>query len=294
MPAAGGVRGGAGAGVAGRGADDRLGALLDGLADRHRHAAVLERAGRVGALDLEVDLAAGALGQPRRRHQRRAALAQGDDRRGLGDRQPVAVLLDHPAPLVAHRGLTPTPPRPASRGRPRARCRQPAQRRRTVAASARRGAAWVTSTSCASSPWPSWRTVWIDTSCSAKTVGDRGQHAGLVGDVEAARGSGWASRPSAAPAGRRTPTRPRPRAPVEPVAGDRDEVAEHGARGRRAAGAAAVEHQLPGRLGLDEHRVVGLAARRPAGGCAGSSPGAPGRRHRRAVGVGSARRSPAA
>ena len=71
-PGAGGVGGGARAGVAGGGADDRLRALLDGLADRHRHAAVLERAGRVGALDLEVDVAAGAAGQLRRRQQRGA------------------------------------------------------------------------------------------------------------------------------------------------------------------------------------------------------------------------------
>src|SRR3712207_8317237 len=45
-------------------------ALLDGLGDGHRHAAVLEGAGRVGALDLEVDLAAGAPGELPRRHQR--------------------------------------------------------------------------------------------------------------------------------------------------------------------------------------------------------------------------------
>ena len=45
----------------------------------------------------------------------------------------------------------------------------------------------------------------------------------------------------------------------EPVAGDGDQVAEHRGRGRRAAGAGAVEHQLPGRLGLHEDGVVGLA-----------------------------------
>ena len=56
--------------------------------------------------------------------------------------------------------------------------------------------------------------------------------------------------------------------PGEVVAGHRDEVAEHRARGRRAARAAAVEHQLPGRLGLDEHRVEGVAdaGQRVAGG----------------------------
>ena len=38
-----------------------------------------------------------------------------------------------------------------------------------------------------------------------------------------------------------------------------DHVAEHGARGRQAAGAAAVEHQRPDGTTLDEHRVVALA-----------------------------------
>ena len=83
-----GVGGGAGAGVAGGGADDRLRALLDGLADGHRHAAVLERAGRVGALDLEVDVAPGAAGELRRRQQRGVALLQGHDRRA--SRSPAA------------------------------------------------------------------------------------------------------------------------------------------------------------------------------------------------------------
>ena len=60
QPGPGRVRGGGGAGVAGGGADDRLGALLDRLGDGHGHAPVLEGAGRVGALHLEVDVAARA------------------------------------------------------------------------------------------------------------------------------------------------------------------------------------------------------------------------------------------
>ena len=49
--------------------------------------------------------------------------------------------------------------------------------------------------------------------------------------------------------------------PGDLVAGDGDEVAEHGARGRAAARARAVEHQAASRLRLDEHRVVGTADR---------------------------------
>ena len=47
----------------------------------------------------------------------------------------------------------------------------------------------------------------------------------------------------------------------EPVAGDGDEVAEDGAGGRLAPGALAVEHQLAGGLGLDEHGVERAADR---------------------------------
>ena len=103
---AGGVRGGAGAGVAGGGADDRLGALLDGLGDGHRHPAVLERPGRVGALDLEPDVAAGALGQLRRVHERRPSLVERDKRL---DRQALAVAPE------AHQWITRAAPRSAPR-----------------------------------------------------------------------------------------------------------------------------------------------------------------------------------
>src|SRR5439155_1045851 len=53
------VGGGGGRGVPGGRADDRLGALGEGSRDRDRHAAVLERAGRVLALALQVQLDAG-------------------------------------------------------------------------------------------------------------------------------------------------------------------------------------------------------------------------------------------
>ena len=95
-----GVRRHRGRGVAGRGADDRLGAVVDGHRDGGGHAAVLERAGRVVALDLEPDLGAGQPGEPLGVDQRGAALAQRDRRRALGDLEQVAVLLDDAAPLV--------------------------------------------------------------------------------------------------------------------------------------------------------------------------------------------------
>ena len=58
--------------VAGERAHHRLGAFLDRLGDGQRHAPVLERAGGVDALELQVDVGADPLGQPRRRQQRRA------------------------------------------------------------------------------------------------------------------------------------------------------------------------------------------------------------------------------
>ena len=95
-----GVRRHRGRGVAGRGADHGLGAVVLGDRDRGGHAAVLERAGRVVALDLEPDLGAGQPGEPLGVHQRGAALAQRDRDGALGDLQQVAVLLDDAAPLV--------------------------------------------------------------------------------------------------------------------------------------------------------------------------------------------------
>src|SRR5581483_12445536 len=45
----------------------------------------------------------------------------------------------------------------------------------------------------------------------------------------------------------------------EPVAAHRNQVAEHRARRRGTTGTATVEHQLPGRVGFHEYRVVGVA-----------------------------------
>ena len=63
--------------VPGRGADHRSGTGLEGLCDRHDHAPVLERAGRVLALDLEVQVRnADRSPEAGRADQRRGALAQ--------------------------------------------------------------------------------------------------------------------------------------------------------------------------------------------------------------------------
>ena len=89
-------------------------------------------------------------------------------------------------------------------------------------------------------------------------VGDRGEHTGAVVDVDrhvVAR-AGLPHRLHRAVGVRRLPRAARP---GESVAGDRHQVAEHGAGGGRATGPGAVEHQLPGGLGLHEDRVVGLA-----------------------------------
>ena len=90
-PGACGVGGGRGGGVPRGGAQDGVGSLLGGLGDRHGHASVLEGAGGVESLVLHVDLAAGDSAQLGRVDQRRGALAQRDDGRGVGDGQELPV-----------------------------------------------------------------------------------------------------------------------------------------------------------------------------------------------------------
>ena len=68
-----------------------------GARDGDGHAAVLEAAGRVRALELEIGLGADPLGEPRRVDQRRRALVQGHDRIAGLERQVVAVALDQRA-----------------------------------------------------------------------------------------------------------------------------------------------------------------------------------------------------
>ena len=88
-------------------------------------------------------------------------------------------------------------------------------------------------------------------------AGDGVQHAGLVGDLEAEQvlGRRLVDRPDAG-LGERAE---RAVGALGQVDGGVDDVAEHGARRRQAAGAAAVEHQLPDRVALDDDGVEALA-----------------------------------
>ena len=78
QPRARGVGGGRRGGVPGRRADDAGRAALERARDGDRHAAVLEGPGRVRALPLQPQLDAEPLREPRRRQQRRVALAERD------------------------------------------------------------------------------------------------------------------------------------------------------------------------------------------------------------------------
>ena len=83
------VRGGRRGRVAGRRADDRARARLDRRRDGDDHAAVLEAAGRVRALALEVQLDARARSDSRARvHERRRALAERQGRSERGHAHP--------------------------------------------------------------------------------------------------------------------------------------------------------------------------------------------------------------
>ncbi len=73
------VGGGRGGGIAGGGAEQRGGAILDRLGDRHHHPAILKGAGGVRVLQLEVERLEAQLGtNDARTHQRRPAFAERD------------------------------------------------------------------------------------------------------------------------------------------------------------------------------------------------------------------------
>ena len=192
------------------------GALVDGDRDRRGHAAVLERAGRVVALDLELHLAAGDPGEPARSATSGVPPSPRRDRRGArGEVEQVAVLLDHAPPLVG----------PCGSRRARAVIRllrvalDPHHRGDLADDVHARAGARRSPTSCGVG-----RAVGDDDELGVVAAAllpdrldrdavlgergrDRGQHAGAVVDVDRRRGSGSGSRPSAAPRGRRTPTR---------------------------------------------------------------------------------------
>ena len=129
-----------------------------------------------------------------RRDQRRAPLAQRDHGIGVGDRKPRAIARDHAASRAPETGafeLLGDPPRSVGslisltfdshHAGHVADDVEPAQGASTVALSAASVARWVTITSWASASRPCWRTVWIDTPCSAKHQRDRGEHTRHVG-----------------------------------------------------------------------------------------------------------------
>ena len=97
------VRGGRRRRVAGRGADDRLGPLANRRRHRAGHPAVFERAGRVRSLELQPDLGAGALGEPRRASTSGVEPSSRVTTGSSGaERQPVAVALDDPGHRRQH------------------------------------------------------------------------------------------------------------------------------------------------------------------------------------------------
>ena len=113
-----GVGGRGGRGVSGRGADDRLGAVLDRLRDGHGHPAVLVGAGGIGCLPLQPQLPhPERLAKSWRAQQRRRALTERDDRGRGAHREPVAIAVDQgngqafaPTPTRAPRLLDPRRP----------------------------------------------------------------------------------------------------------------------------------------------------------------------------------------
>jgi hypothetical protein len=100
-----GVGGGGGGSVAGGGANDGLGTGFNGLGDGHRHAAILERPGRVEPLVFDEDVAAAPdhRAQFGRMDEGRVAFVEGDHGGGVRDGQVLAVAGDQ-APVVEELG----------------------------------------------------------------------------------------------------------------------------------------------------------------------------------------------
>ena len=270
--------GGRGRGVAGGRADHRLRPILHGLGDGHRHPPVLERAGGVGPLDLQQHPRADPGRQARCLEQRGPALEQRHDGRVGRDGQELAVLLDHPAPgqrpVVGGHAVPTiriTPPIRSTESSP--------SRSARVARRSPSRATWVTKTRRAPSPPPSCSTDRIDTPWSPNAVVDGAEDAGAVDDVEAdvepgleVVGGHEVGRLAVGCRGGRA---------GEQVARGVDEVPDHGARRGQAAGALAVEHELTGRLALDEDGVEGVAHPGQRMGRRGPGPGGPAPRARR-------------
>ncbi len=102
QPGTGRIRRGRGRCVPRRGTHHRLRSTLQGLRDGHGHSPVLERAGRVQGLVLQVQFKPPANGADKsgRRHQRRVAFQQRHHRRRRRDRKEIGVAPDHSGPRI--------------------------------------------------------------------------------------------------------------------------------------------------------------------------------------------------
>ena len=227
--------------------------------------------------------------------ERGAALAEGEGGGALGQREPVAVLLDHAAPLVG--AAAPVGPAGGEVGCLHAHSPSPSTRiteetSRTSGMRVQRrdrrrqggvgGAVrddhelGVVAAALLAHRLDGHAVL-------GERLRDRGEHTGAVVDVDGhvVAGGGLPHRAHRQLGVRRLAG---PADVDEPVARHRDEVAQHRGGGGRAAGAGAVEHQLAGRLALDEDGVEGLAhaGQRVA---ARDHRGVHARRDRRAVGA---------
>ena len=207
----------------------------------------------------------------------------------------VAVLLDHAPPLVGH-GVPVAHsrrPRPASPRSPRARCPWP---RRCSHGRGERGVGGpVGDDDELGVVAAALLAHGLDRDVVLGEARSRPRRARRRGRRRRSRrGSGSGSPPSAAPRRSAYADSPAPRVPASRLRATVTRSPSTALAVGRAAGAGAVEHQLAGGLGLDEDRVVGLADAGQRVACAGSSPGAPGRRRPAPSGRARARRSRAA
>ena len=198
--------------------------------------------------------------QPGRVEQRRVALEQRDDRRRVGDREALAVRLDQPGPRrpSRHSLLVADDPQHRADAVHRRRARAAASQRRPQVGLAGR---WVMKIRRASSPMPLCCIDRIDTPCAPNTpaiaASTPGRSATSSEQVELRR----RSRRSAGSASARACRSWRPARPRRRFMAASMRSPSTARRGRAAAGAAAVEHQLADGVALDEHRVEELAHR---------------------------------
>ena len=220
MPGGGAVGRRRGGGVAGRGADDGPGAGLGGLGDGHDHAPVLERPGRVLALDLEVEVVEADHGaEPAGPDERREPLAEGQGRGRVGDREEPAVPLEQAGPRAtagrpAGSAGGQLSPRPDTASRPRHRAASGAI---TARAASRARPSRPDGEAGARRRWPR----------RAGAIGGRARGASVARGTNANHGRTPLERVAGGVCRRRSPAR-RP-AQVEPDRGPR----RPGRRGRR-------------------------------------------------------------